>query len=68
MGIFNKKPLVFRTLEIDSVPGLLDYPKYLPIPRIDEVIIFEGVAGKVREIRHITSGNVSEVKIVCWKF
>ncbi|WKZ60785.1 MAG: hypothetical protein QY309_04725 [Cyclobacteriaceae bacterium] len=67
MGIFTKKPTTFITLEIDSVPGLFDYPKHLPIPRIDEVIIFESHHGKVREVRHMTSGTVHEVKIVCGK-
>ncbi len=68
MGLFNKKPTVFITFEIDNVPGLFDYPKHLPIPRVDEVIIIDGMAGKVRELRHVTSGNVSEIKIVCGKF
>lgn len=69
MNIFNrKKKLTFLTIEFASVPGLFDYPRYLSIPRIGEIVIMDNHSGKVTEIRHIISGSVSEIRIVCTKW
>lgn len=46
---------------------LIDYPQNIPLPRKDEFIIFNGFSGRVREIRHITEGLVSEIKIITFK-
>lgn len=62
--MFNRKK-IFTTISFFSVPGLFDYPKYLPLPRIGDEIHFNGKSGKVIEVKHMTSGNVSEISIYC---
>lgn len=66
-----KAKTIFITVEfiIDRTGAtkLIDYPENLPIPRKDEFIIFNDFSGRVREIRHITEGFVSEIKIITFK-
>lgn len=64
------KPIVFTTIE-KPIPGnvhLLDYPGYMPLPRIGEFVSFQyerlEISGRVKDVRHIISAAVSEVKIV----
>lgn len=64
MKLFNK---IFITIEFDNKPGLFDYPKYLPIPKIGEEVHFNNKFGNVLEIKHMTNGNVTEIKIRCRK-
>lgn len=60
----NKKT-VFITIAFVSVSGLFDYPKHLPIPRVGEIVIFNDKLGMVSQVKHITSGDVTEIKICC---
>lgn len=62
--MFNKKKK-FITIEFADVPGLFDYPKYLPLPRKDDVIHFEGKYGIVSVVRFMIEGDVSDIKISC---
>jgi hypothetical protein len=62
--MFNFKK-VFITILFSDVPGIFDYPKHLPIPKKDDVIHFNGKYGKVEFIRHMTNGNVTDIRIVC---
>ena len=56
---------VFVTIEFQNIPGLFDYPKHLPLPKIGERVIFNSKSGRVSEISHITENSVSEIKIKC---
>lgn len=60
-----KRKTVFITIEFADVPGLFDYPKHLPLPRIGERVIFNGKFGRVSEVSHVTEDTVAEVKITC---
>ena len=60
-----KRKTVFITIEFADVPGLFDYPKHLPLPRIGEAIHYEGKFGRVSEIKHIIEGTVTEIKMIC---
>ncbi len=60
-----KRKTIFITIEFADVPGLFDYPKHLPLPRIGERVIYSGKSGRVSEVSHITEGTVSEIKITC---
>jgi hypothetical protein len=62
--MFNLKK-VFITIEFADIAGVFDYPKYLPIPRKDDVIHFNGKFGKVEVVKHMTEGSVTEVRIEC---
>ena len=62
--MFNSKT-VFITIQFQDCDKLFDYPKYLPMPRKGEIVIFNSNYGKVSEVKHMTEGNVSEIKIVC---
>lgn len=58
---------IFVTIEFDYVPGVFDYPKNAPLPRIGETLIYDNGrvnnTGKCYEIRHIISGKVADIKI-----
>lgn len=62
-----KATLKFTTIEFDNIPGLFDYPMNLPLPRIEDTVIFQNdkvnTAGKVYDVRHVITGNVAEIKI-----
>jgi hypothetical protein len=60
-----KKNITFITIDFADIPGLFDYPKYLPLPRIGEIVHLNGKFGQVLQIKHITEGNVTEIKIIC---
>ena len=62
-----KRTKVFITIHFDYVPGLFDYPKHLPIPRIGETILLDDRIGIVSNVKHMTSGSITEIKIVCSK-
>lgn len=62
-----KRKILFITIEFADIPGLFDYPKYLPLPKLGERIIFNGKFGRVSEISHITEDSVTEIKITCSK-
>jgi len=62
--MFNRKK-VFITIEFADVPGVFDYPKHLPIPQKDEVIHFNGMFGKVEVVKHMTEGDVTDIRIKC---
>lgn len=61
-----KKRTVFITLYKEA-HNLCDYPKGLPVPKIGETVIFENgqisITGTVYDVRHVSSGEVSEIKI-----
>ena len=59
------KKTIFVVIDFDYVTELLDYPKHLPIPQIGHIVNFESKSGKVTEVRHTTSGDVTEIKIIC---
>lgn len=63
MNVFTKN-IIFRTIQFEGIEKLYDYPKYLPIPRIGETVMFKDNCGIVKDIRHIISESVSEIKIV----
>ena len=56
---------VFITIDFADVPGLFDYPKHLPIPRIGERVLLNAHAGTVENVTHNTAGDVTEIKITC---
>jgi len=62
--MLNRKK-VFITISFADVPGIFDYPKHLPIPRENETVHFNELYGKVNKVKHMTSGNVTEISIVC---
>lgn len=62
--MFNRRK-IFIVITFDNIPGLFDYPKELPIPKIGEAIRFNEKYGKVKDVRYATSDNVTEIKIVC---
>lgn len=62
MRLFRK---LFITIEFDNKPGLFDYPKTLPLPKIGEEVHFDYKYGNVLEVKHMTNGNVTEIKIRC---
>lgn len=62
--MLNKKT-VFRTISFANYPGLDDYPKHLPLPRKDDIIQLNGKCGLVSVVKHMTEGNVTEIKIIC---
>lgn len=62
--MFNRK-IQFITISFADIPGLFDFPKYLPLPRIDDIIHFEGKFGIVETVTFMIEGNVSEIKIQC---
>lgn len=55
---------VFVTIKFEGSPVLFDYPKELPIPRLKETVIFNAFSGIVSDVKHMTSGNVSEIQII----
>lgn len=63
------KKTVFITVEKNGFKAM-DYPSWLPLPRIGEFVSFDSkeqftiIWGDVETIRHITVGNVSEIKIM----
>lgn len=63
--IFKKKREVFVTIEFEEWPGLVDYPKDLPVPRIGEIVRLNQDCGRVRQVKHLTEGLVTEIKISC---
>lgn len=60
-----KRKKVFITIGFTGIPGLFDYPKYLPLPRIGEEIHFNGKFGRVSVIKHMIEGTVTEIMIMC---
>lgn len=60
-----KRKTVFITIEFADVPGVFDYPKHLPLPRIDEIVHFNSKFGKVLEVKHMTEGVVTDIRIIC---
>lgn len=62
-----KAKRIFVTIEFDSVPGIFDYPKDAPLPRIGDNVIFENYqvnrAGNVYEVRHIVTDGLVDIKI-----
>ena len=60
-----KKPTVFITIEFANIVGLFDYPKHLPVPSKNDIVILDGKSGRVVAVRHVISGNVAEITIVC---
>ena len=60
-----KKKIVFITIEFAGIKDLFDYPKHLPLPRLNEVIHFNGKYGTVVEIKHMTEVNVTDIRITC---
>jgi len=54
---------VFVTIDFDNVPGKMDYPQNIPLPRIGETIIFEHAAGTVYDVRHIITGKTADITI-----
>jgi hypothetical protein len=56
---------VFITIEFSNVNGLFDYHKHLPIPQKNDIVHFNGKYGKVEEVKHMTEGSVTEIKISC---
>ena len=60
-----KTKKVFITIEFPDIPGVFDYPKYLPIPQKDDEIHFNGKLGKVEVIKHMTVDNVTDIRIKC---
>lgn len=60
-----KGKTVFIVVDFSDIPGLFDYPKHLPIPKIGEEIYLDEKSGIVKTIKHVTSGNVTEIKIMC---
>lgn len=56
---------VFITIEFANVPGVFDYPKYLPIPSKDDIVHFNGKFGKVEVVKHMTEGTVTDIRIKC---
>lgn len=60
-----KRKTVFITIEFAYVPGLFDYPKHLPLPRIGEAVHYEGKFGRVSEIKYMIEGTVTEIKMIC---
>jgi len=67
INLFKRKPIVFITIEFDYIPGIMDYPKHLPLPTIGSEVIFDGNWGKVNKIKHITHGSITTVRINCAK-
>lgn len=61
--MFNKK--IFITIEFADIPGIFDYPKYLPIPNKEDEVYFNGKFGKVEIIKHMTEGTVTDIRIKC---
>lgn len=59
------KSLANVTIEFADVPGLFDYPKHLPLPRIGEAVHYEGKFGRVSEIKHMIECTVTEIKMIC---
>jgi hypothetical protein len=55
--------IIYTTIEEKNKSKLFDYPKYLPIPRLNEFVIFNDISGYVISIRHITDNTVTEIKI-----
>lgn len=68
MRLFRRKPVIFITVLDEIRKVCLGYPKHLPLPRIMDTVIFEDsigkVSGQVRSVKHITVGNVTDIKII----
>lgn len=66
----KKERIKFTTVMFVNLLGenqfarLFDYPEDIPTPRIGERIQFNSKYGKVIDVVHSTSGNISEIKIV----
>lgn len=62
-----KAKKIFITIDQDNIPGKVDYPQNLPLPRIGETIIFESnyvrKMGKVYDVRHVITNNVADITI-----
>lgn len=67
MGIFSKKQTVFKTIQFEGDSKIYDYPKYLPTPQMSDIVRLNGKNGIVRHVIHSTQGNVSEIKIECFR-
>lgn len=62
--MFNRKKQLI-TIRFADIPGIFDFPKYLPLPRKDDVIHFEGKFGIVETVTFMIKGNVSDIQIKC---
>ena len=56
-----KRKTVFITIEFADVPGLFDYPKHLPLPKIGERVIFNSKYGRVSEVSKRMFANVLQL-------
>lgn len=64
MGIFSKK-IEYRTIEFVDHQKAFDFPKHFPLPRIGELVGYEGLFGRVVDVSHLVSATVSEIRISC---
>lgn len=59
-----KAKKIFVTVDFNWIPGTIDYPQNIPLPRIGETIIMSGThKGVVYDVRHVITGNVADIKI-----
>lgn len=63
MGLFKKKKVVFVIIEFPKITEVFDYPKHLPIPKVDEIVYLDGKSGTVFQVKHMTDGDVTQIYI-----
>ena len=62
--MFNRKK-IFITITFANVIGCFDYPKHLPLPRINDDVHFNGKFRKVSEVKHMTYDTMTTISIYC---
>jgi hypothetical protein len=65
INILKNKQIISITLNFIDFGKYYEYPKELPLPKINEFVLFNGYFGNVTNIKHLTEKNISNIEIIC---